>query len=189
MLTWRRLGLALALAALATRTGTAEEAARPRIDSLTAEVHGSEIALKFRLSGVLNPELATRIQAGLETAIAYDIRLYRHNAHWFWDNRMGTRRYRVAVTYEPVTREYVIVETMDGRPYSRSTMRDFPEVAQRLVSNENLRAFRVREDGLTNLYVEMRATFDAGYLFTIIPVDSQTNWARSNRFEVRAAAR
>ncbi len=159
---------------------------RPRIDPLSAEARGRDVFLSFRLDGALNPELATKIEAGLETAIRYEIRLYRHNAHWLWDNHLDSRRYRVAVTYDPVTREYVIVETMDGRPLHRSTTRDFSEVARRLVSRENLLAFRVTEETpRTNLYVEMRAAFDSGYLFTIIPVDSRTDWKGSNRFEIR----
>jgi hypothetical protein len=98
---------------------------------------------------------------------------------------MGKVKYRVSATFDPVTREYVIVETMDDKPFSHSTTRDFGDVTRRLTSHENLSAFRVREDGLTNLYVAMRATFDSGYLFTIIPVDSRTDWAESNRFEVK----
>jgi hypothetical protein len=35
----------------------------------------------------------------------------------------------------------------------------------------------------------MRAKFDAGYVFTIIPVDSGTPWKKSKRFNVRAAPR
>ena len=88
---------------------------------LQAEPRGQDVFVRFRLDGALNPELATKIESGLETAIRYDIRLYRHNAHWLWDDRMGTRQYRVAVTYDPVTREYVVVETMDGRPLQRSS--------------------------------------------------------------------
>jgi len=187
---WQRcIGVSLVLAGVATATSQAAEAPRPRIDSLIAQARGTEIFLRFRLGGALNPELATRIQAGLETAIRYDIRLYRHNAHWFWDYSMGKVRYRVSATFDPVTREYVIVETMDDKPFSRSSTRDFGDVARRLVSHDNLPTFRVREDGLTNLYVTMRATFDSGYLFTIIPVDSRTDWAESNRFEVLAVRR
>ena len=101
---------------------------------------------------------------------------------------MDTRKYRVAVTYDPVTREYVIVETMDGRALQRSTTHDFKEVARRLLSRENLLVFRVRhDDWRTNLYVRMRATFDSGYLFAIIPVDSRTPWKDSNRFEIKVA--
>jgi hypothetical protein len=99
---------------------------------------------------------------------------------------MDTRRYRVAVTYDPVTREYVIVETMDGRPLQRATTHNFAEVTRRLLSRENLLVFRVgHDDWRTNLYIEARATFDSGYLFTIIPVDSRTSWTQSNRFEVK----
>ena len=162
------------------------QAETPRVESLQADARGPDVFTRFRLAGALNPELATKIESGLETAIRYEIRLYRHNAHWLWDDYMDTRKYRVAVTYDPVTREYVVVETMDGRALQRSTTHDFREVARRLLSRENLLVFRVRhDDWRTNLYVRMRATFDSGYLFAIIPVDSRTPWKESNRFEIR----
>jgi hypothetical protein len=178
----RALTAALLLVSLAA--GAVEE--KPRIEPLRADARGQDVFVGFRLAGALNPGLATKIESGLETAIRYEIRLYRHNAHWFWDDRMDTRRYRVAVTYDPVTREYVIVETMDGRPLQRATTHNFAEVTRRLLSRENLLVFRVgHDDWRTNLYIEARATFDSGYLFTIIPVDSRTSWTQSNRFEVK----
>jgi hypothetical protein len=164
----------------------ADQPDRPRLDPLRAEVRGHDVFLTFRLAGALNPELATKIEAGLETAIRYEIRLYRHEAHWLWDDLIERRRYRVAVTYDAVTREYVVVETLDGRPLQRSTTRDFGEVARRLLAADNLLVFHVGDDKpRTNLYLEARATFDSGYLFAIIPVDSRTGWAKSNRFEVK----
>ena len=176
-------GLLLHLAAAA---GAQQD--RPRIETLHADARGPDVFVGFRLTGALNPQLATRIESGLETAIRYEIRLNRHNAHWLWDDRMDTRRYRVAVTYDPVTREYVVVETLDGRPLQRASTHDFNEVARRLVSRENLLVFRVRhDDWRTNLYVQTRATFDSGYLFAIIPVDSRTPWKESNRFEIKVA--
>ncbi len=186
-----RAAVLLVACAAATGRASAQEAPRPaRIDLLRAQARGPDVFLRFHLDGALNPELGTRIQAGLETTIRYEIRLYRHNAHWLWDYRMDTREYRVTVTYDPVTREYVLVETLDRKPLGRSTMKDFREVTQRLVSQDNLLAFRVRfDDWRTNLYVTMRATFDSGYLFTIIPVDSRTAWRESNRFEIKAPAR
>lgn len=176
------------LAALCLSDGAgAQDSRKPRIETLHAEARGPDVFLRFRVDGALNPELASKIESGLETAIRYEIRLYRHNAHWLWDDRIGTRRYRVAVTYDPVTREYVIAETLDGKPLARSSMRDFAEVSRRLVSRENLLVFRVGdEDPHKNLYLQMRAVFDSGYLFTIIPVDARTDWRVSNRFEVRS---
>jgi hypothetical protein len=177
------LFLAAALGLPATRA-MAEET--PRIEALHAESRGPDVFVDFRLTGALNPELARKIESGLETVIRYEIRLNRHNAHWLWDDRMATRKYRVSVTYDPVTREYVTVESMDGHPLRRSTTHEFAEVVRHLVSRQNLLVFRVRyEDWRTNLYIQMRATFDSGYLFTIIPVDSRTDWKNSNRFEVR----
>lgn len=186
MLRATRLRAAALSAALAGVTLRGEEPARPRVDLLRAEARGHDVFVTFRLAGALNPELAAKIEAGLETAIRYDIRLYRHNAHWLWDDLLDRRRYRVAVTYDPVTREYVVVETLDNRPLQRSSTRDFAEVERRLVSAENLLAFRVGDDKpRTNLYLEMRATFDSGYVFSIIPVDSRTEWKSSNRFEIK----
>jgi hypothetical protein len=184
-----RVGLCLLLCALFAASGSAQESRKPRIETLHAEARGPDVFLRFRLDGALNPELATKIEAGLETAIRYDIRLYRHNAHWLWDDRIDSRRYRVAVTYDPVTREYVIAETLDGKALARSSTRDFAEVGRRLVSRENLLVFRVGENvPHTNLYLEMRAVFDSGYLFTIIPVDARTPWKASNRFDVRTSS-
>jgi len=157
----------------------------PRIPDLRVEARGREVFLGFTLAGALNPELARKIEAGLETAIRYDIRLYRRYPYWF-DDFVEGRKYRVAATYDAVTREYAVEETLDGRPLRRTTTRDFADVVRLLVSRENLLAFHVRPGRPTrNLYVQMRATFDSGYLFTIIPVDSRTPWKKSKRFNVR----
>jgi len=156
----------------------------PRINVLRIEPRGSDVSIRFHLEGALNPELARKIEAGLETAIRYDIRLYRQYRWWF-DRFLDARVYRVSVTFDPVTHEYVISETMDGKPLGRSTTRDFSEVAQRLVSGENLLVFHVVPDRpRRNLYVSMRATFDSGYLFAFIPVDARTSWKKSRRFEL-----
>ncbi|MEP6802140.1 MAG: DUF4390 domain-containing protein [Acidobacteriota bacterium] len=186
MLQTFRVFVGVLAAAIAAAPAVAQEAARPRMGSVHAEARGPDVFLKFSLEGALNPELASKIETGLETAIRYDVRLYRHNANWLWDDRIDARRYRVAVTFDPVTREYVSAETLDGKPLARSSTRDFAEVLRRLVSRDNLLVFRVGEpEPHRNLYVEVRAVFDSGYLFTIIPVDARTPWSPSNRFDVR----
>src|SRR5215813_3990371 len=115
---WQRcIGVSLVLAGVATATSQAAEAPRPRIDSLIAQARGTEIFLRFRLGGALNPELATRIQAGLETAIRYDIRLYQHTSNWVLDSSLIKVRYPISASFEPVTRAYLIVETMDDKPF------------------------------------------------------------------------
>jgi hypothetical protein len=160
----------------------------PRVRDLRVESRGRDVFVTFAVSGALNPELARKIEAGLETAIRYDIRLYRRYPYWF-DDPVERRKYRVAVTFDPVTREYAVDEILDGKPLGRNTTRDFPEAVKHLLSRENLLAFHVQRGRPTrNLYVQMRASFDAGYVFTIIPVDSRTPWKKSNRFNIRAAA-
>jgi Domain of unknown function (DUF4390) len=166
---------------------TAPTPSGPRIDVLRVETRGPDVIIRFHLLGGINPELARKIEAGLETAIRYDVRLYRRYPYWF-DDFVEARRYRIAATYDPVTREYVVEETMDGKALRRTTTRDFSEVSRLLVSRENLLVFRVGPGKpRRNLYVQMRASFDSGYLFTIIPVDSRTPWKKSKRFNLRSA--
>lgn len=164
----------------------AQEEKGPRITRLKVESRGRDVFLGFTLAGALNPELARKIEAGLETAIRYEIRLYRRYPYWF-DDLVERRKYRVAATFDPVTREYALEETLDGKPLRRTTTRDFAEAAHRLLSGENLLAFHVSR-GLPsrNLYVQIRASFDTAYVFTIIPVDARTSWKKSKRFNVRS---
>jgi hypothetical protein len=174
---------------LATSFAAGQADSQPRISQLRVEPRGRDVFIGFAVAGALNPELARKIEAGLETAIRYDIRLYRRYPYWF-DDFVEQRRYRVAATFDPVTREYAIDEALDGKPLRRTTTREFAEAGRLLLARENLLAFHVARGKTTrNLYVQMRASFDAGYVFTIIPVDSRTPWKKSRRFNVRAAPR
>lgn len=178
------VALAAALAGAGAPSLDADDAPNPRLDVLRIETRGPDVFLKFHLTGALNPELARKIEAGLETAIRYEIRLYRRYRYWF-DSYIDTRKYRVAVTYDPVTREYVVEETLDKKPLKRTTTRDFAEVQRMLVSREGLLAFRVA-DGQPHrtLYCAMQARFDAGFLFAFIPVDGKTDWKKSQVFDI-----
>lgn len=181
--------LVSALAAVAPPELPAADEPKPRVDVLRIETRGPDVFLKFHLTGALNPELAKKIEAGLETAIRYEVRLYRRYRYWF-DTYLETRRYRVAATYDPVTREYVVEETLDKKPLKRTTTRDFAEVQRMLVSREGLLAFRVTEDMPgKNLYCAMQARFDAGFLFAFIPVDGKTDWKKSSAFDIPEASR
>jgi hypothetical protein len=184
------IGGALILCGLLTASLAAGQVDRqPRVSQLRVQPRGRDVFIGFTVAGALNPELAKKMEAGLETAIRYEIRLYRRYPYWF-DDFVEQRRYRVAATYDPVTREYAIEETLDGKPLRRTATRDFSEAARLLLSRENLLAFHVERGKPTrNLYVQMRASFDAGYVFTIIPVDSRTPWKKSRRFNVRTSPR
>lgn len=187
----RGVCVATLVAALAAAgpTVAAEEPPKPRIDVLRIETRGPDVFLRFHMTGALNPELARKIEAGLETAIRYEIRLYRRFRYWF-DTYLDTRRYRVAVTYDPVTREYVVEETLDKKPLRHSTTRDFAEVERMLVSREGLLAFRVADNmPRRNLYCSMQTRFDAGFLFAFIPVDSKTDWKKSRVFDITEGPR
>ncbi|HVE66633.1 MAG TPA: DUF4390 domain-containing protein [Thermoanaerobaculia bacterium] len=187
---FRSIGGALVLCGLLTASvAAAEDDRQPRVSQLRVEPRGRDVFIGFTVAGALDPGLAKKMEAGLETAIRYDIRLYRRYPYWF-DDFVEQRRYRVAATHDPVTREYAIEETLDGKPLRKTATREFAEAARLLLSRENLLAFHVERGKPTrNLYVQMRASFDAGYVFTIIPVDSRTPWKKSKRFNVRATPR
>lgn len=179
------LGLGLLLAP--TSLDAAGEEESPQITVLRVTTRGPDVYLRFQLTGALNPELARKIEAGLETTIRYEIRLYRQYRYWF-DNFLDSRRYAISVKFDPVTREYVVAETLDDKPLGRSTTADFGDVARLLVSRDNLLAFRVPPDWpRKNLIVHMRAAFDSGYLFAFIPVDYRTSWKKSKKFVIADA--
>jgi len=179
------LGLGLLAAALPLRADEGEPT--PQITVLRVTTRGPDVFLRFQLTGVLNPELARKIEAGLETTIRYEIRLYRQYRYWF-DRSLDARRYAVSVKFDPVTREYVLAETLDDRPLGRTTTADFDDVKRLLVSKENLLAFRVRPEWpQKNLIVHARAAFDSGYLFSFIPVDYRTSWKKSKKFALSGA--
>jgi len=160
---------------------------KPQVTVLRVTPRGADVFLDFQLTGVLNPELARKIEAGLETTIRYEIRLYRQYRYWF-DNFLDSRHYDISVTFDPVTREYVVVDTLDNTPLSRTTTADFRDVERLLVSRDNLLAFHVGPDWpQRNLVVHMRAAFDSGYLFSFIPVDYRTPWKKSKKFGIGAA--
>ncbi|HEY6052043.1 MAG TPA: hypothetical protein VIZ58_12385, partial [Thermoanaerobaculia bacterium] len=60
-------GLAIFMAA-----GAPGEQEKPWIETLRADARGQDVFVGFRLTGALNPQLATRIESGLETAIRYE---------------------------------------------------------------------------------------------------------------------
>ena len=180
--------LALGLAALAGSAPARAAEEQPQVTVLRVSPRGADVVRDFRLKGALNPELARKIEAGLETTIRYEIRLYRQFRYWF-DNFLDSRHYDVSVTFDPVTREYVVAETLDGKALGRTTTADFEDVKRLLVGRDNLLAFHVGPDWPQhNLIVHMRAAFDSGYLFAFIPVDYRTAWKKSKKFAIRGGA-
>src|SRR6266540_3731390 len=110
----------------AAAVAAGQEGNGPRITQLRVDARGRDVFLGFTLAGALNPELARKIEAGLETAIRYEIRLYRRYPYWF-DDLVEKRKYRAAATNAPVTRQYAVEEMVDGKPLRRTTTRDFAE--------------------------------------------------------------
>lgn len=180
----RTLLLATALWAFASATARAD---RPRIAPLAVEVRGSDLFITFVLNGAVDPELARRIESGLDTSIDYDVRLLERNRYWF-DQELEAHRFRVTAAYDPVRRAYVVRDSWDRKPAATVSTASFGEAARLLVSRTLLPAFRVRLGWPhKHLYVKMRASYDAGHFFALAPVDSSTEWKKSKTVKVHDA--
>jgi hypothetical protein len=174
---------ALAFAALAPSA----RAEPPHISPLTVDVSGADLFLTFVLNGAVDPDLARRIESGLETSIDYDVRLAERNRYWF-DQELDSHRFRVTAAYNPVKREYIVRDFWDRKPAATVATSDFTEAARLLVSRSRLPAFRVRRGWPhKHLYVKMRASYDAGHFFALAPVDSTTEWKKSKTVKVHDA--
>jgi len=179
----RRISIFL-IAAFLAALGHAVFAADPHIRKLDVTVAGNEVRIDFVLRGAVDPALARRLQSGLDTAVDYEIRLFERNRYWF-DQFLDKHRYRVAATYDPVSREYVVRDSWDGRPLEVHTVRSFAEATELLLSRAGLPVFRVRPGWPhKHLYVSMRASYDAGNFFALAPVDASTDWKKSRTFKI-----
>lgn len=173
--------LVLAFGASAARGET------PHIRQLDIVVRGNEVRLDFTLNGSIDPELARRLESGLETSIDYTLRLEERNRYWF-DQFLEEHRLRITAAYDPVRREFIVRDSWDGKPAGSTTAREFGEAARLLLSRRELPAFRVRRDWPhKHLYVKMRASYDAGHTFALAPVDSSTDWKKSKTFKIHEA--
>jgi hypothetical protein len=181
----RRAAVCLALASLAI--APAARAENPHISPLAIGVRGNEVFLTFTLNGALDPQLARRLESGLELSIDYDLRLLDRNRYWF-DQFLEVHKYRVAATYNAVKREYLVRDFWDGKAAGALTTQEFSEAARLLVSRSDLSAFRVHRDWPhKHLYVKMRASYDAGRFFALAPVNSTTEWKKSKTFKIHDA--
>ena len=181
----RRAAAWLAFVFLAA--ASAARAENPHISPLAIGVRGNEVFLTFTLNGALDPQLSRRLESGLELSIDYDLRLLDRNRYWF-DQFLEAHRYRIAATYNPVKREYLVRDFWDGKPSGVLTTQEFSEAARLLVSRNDLRAFRIHRDWPhKHLYVKMRASYDAGRFFALAPVDSTTEWKKSKTFKIHDA--
>jgi len=185
MLHFRKSGaVALVFVLEATASARAEP---PHIAPLAVEVRGSDLFLTFVLNGAIDPDLARRIESGLETSIDYDVRLLERNRYWF-DQELESHRFRVTAAYNPVKREYVVRDFWDKKPAASVATSEFTEAAKLLVSRGRLPAFRVRRGWPhKHLYVKMRASYDAGHFFALAPVESSTEWKKSKTVKVHDA--
>jgi Domain of unknown function (DUF4390) len=156
----------------------------PHISPLVVHSNGADIAIDFTLRGALNPDLARRIESGLATTIDYEIRLYARNRYWF-DQKLDIHHFTVSVTYDPIRREYVVIDLYDGREVGRRPVHEFSEAAGWIVSRRAIHVFRFSPRWpRKNLYVMMRARFDAGHFFAFVPVDSVSDWKKSKVFQI-----
>jgi len=159
----------------------------PHISPLVVDVRGNDLFLTFVLNGAVDPELARRIESGLETSIDYDVRLLERNRYWF-DQELETHRLRVTAAYDPVRRQYVVRDFWDRKPAAAVSTGEFAAAARLLVARERLPAFRVRLGWPhKHLYVKMRASYDAGHFFALAPVNSSTEWKKSKTVKVHDA--
>jgi Domain of unknown function (DUF4390) len=157
----------------------------PHISPLLVHSVGADVAIDFTLQGALNPDLERRIESGLATTIDYEIRLYVRNRYWF-DQKLDIHHFIVSVTYDPIRREYVVVDLYDTREVGRRPVPEFSEAAGLMISRRGIRVFHISPEWpRRNLYVMMRARFDAGHFFAFVPVDSVSDWKKSKVFQVQ----
>lgn len=161
--------------------------AQGRIRVLRATVEGDQVQVSLRLEGGIDRRMLDRIDSGLPTRIVYEMELARDRKRWY-DQGIKRTTLEVTAVYDAVARETNLHYRLAGELIESRTVRDRAALLDALRKIEHVPVFRTQ--GLTpgvRYLVVARALLGSRMIFSIIPTDTRTEWAESNKFRPPAA--
>lgn len=157
----------------------AAAAEEPTIRNLSATVEGQKVSVRFTLAnGLANGEMVEALEAGLPTSFTYIVEIFRDRPNWF-DDSVARARIEVIVTFNSVTREYLL-NYRRGRKLVRSeTFTDFATLVTRMTSIEEPDLFEIGNRQYFKLKVRVKADLMRGWLLYVVPWEISTRWSET----------
>jgi hypothetical protein len=149
-----------------------------QIRDLEVVVDGDVYVASARLPDGLTPERIEAIDAGLETAIAYRLNLYRERTGL--PNQTVTRqRIECTVRHDALTRQYTLTRRIDGELQETKVTSDEAQMREFMTELRRVPVATVDELRAGEAYY-LRARSDLGLVwrFYLIPWRERTPWAQ-----------
>ncbi len=151
-------------------------AAEPAIRQLSAKAANGKVSVAFHLEGAFeSEEIQKGLRSGLPTAFTYTVELTRKRPNWF-DQTVAETRIDVICTFNSVTQEFLLNYRRDRRLVRSETLSDIETLRARMTRIEEGELF---DHGLwrpQKLAVRVRAHALPGYLSSLLPWNSTTDW-------------
>ncbi|MGA7617540.1 MAG: DUF4390 domain-containing protein [Thermoanaerobaculia bacterium] len=157
------------------------------IDHLSASAKNGRVSVRFTLeNGFERAELQKALQSGLPTGFTYHITLLRQRPNWF-DSTVGETEIQVVVTFNSVTREYLLNYRRDHKLVRSETLTDLAALRQRMTSIDEHDLFDLGGRRPWKHVVRVRADVARGFLLSMIPVDISTRWRETRVAEAHGS--
>lgn len=173
--------IVLLAAALAAASAVAEDV-ELRIAQVETSLSGRDVRVSASLAPGLPPDVKRRLDSGLPTTVAWELRLFVCRDVWF-DGLRDERRYGVTATYRPVSGDTLVERRLDGRLLETNVLPGREEAEKALSTLSGLPSFAMSPDLAGRpLVVKVRCLYGTNVSLGFVPTRSTTDWRRSSVF-------
>lgn len=156
-----------------------------RVPQVGTSLSGRDVRVSASLSPGLPAEARKRLEAGLPTTVAWEIRLCVSRDGWF-DGLRDERQYAVTATYRPVSGDSTVERRLDGRLLETVVLPGREEAEKSLATIAGLPSFTLgAELAGKPLVVKVRCLYGTEVSLGFVPTRSRTAWRTSSVFSFK----
>ncbi|MBK8596284.1 MAG: DUF4390 domain-containing protein [Holophagales bacterium] len=153
-----------------------------RIPQVETALAGRDVRVSASLAPGLPPDVRRRLESGLPTTVAWELRLFVSRDKWF-DGLRDERRYGVTATYRPVSGDTTVERRLDGRLLETTVLPGREEAEKALSTLPALPSFTMGPHLAGKpLVVRVRCLYGTNVSLGFVPTRAMTDWRRSPVF-------
>ncbi len=153
-----------------------------RIPQVETSLAGRDVRVSASLAPGLPPDVKKRLEAGLPTTVAWELRLFVSRDKWF-DGLRDERQYGVTATYRPVSGDTTVERRLDGRLLETTVLPGREEAEKALSTLPGLPSFTMGPHLAGKpLVVRVRCLYGTNVSLGFVPTRAMTDWRRSPVF-------
>ena len=154
-------------------------AAAPTLSDLRVDRDEGRFLVSLRLEGGLEPSRLEEIEAGIETAVRYRLRLMRRRGG-LPDTELAAVDVESSVHRDALSRQYTLTRKAGGETVEKKMTADGAEMQKFLTTLERVPLAGPQDiEKPAECYVRARADLGLTWRFYLIPWPLTTEWARA----------